>query len=58
MILTESEILNASILIVDDQEANIDLLEQLLGEAGYTRVSFDHEPAGGRAPCIARTATT
>src|ERR1035437_4289054 len=33
------EILNASILIVDDQESNISLLEQLLGEAGYSRVS-------------------
>ena len=32
-------ILNASILIVDDQESNISLLEQLLGEAGYSRVS-------------------
>jgi CheY-like chemotaxis protein len=36
MTLTESEILAASILIVDDQESNVLLLEQLLGEAGYT----------------------
>ena len=32
-------ILNASILIVDDRESNIQLLEQLLREAGYRRVS-------------------
>lgn len=37
--ITETEILNARILIVDDQETNIDLLEQLLGEAGYTNVT-------------------
>jgi CheY-like chemotaxis protein len=36
MMVTESEILAASILIVDDQESNVLLLEQLLGEAGYT----------------------
>jgi PAS domain S-box-containing protein len=34
-----TDILNASILIVDDQQSNVSLLEQLLGEAGYTRVS-------------------
>ena len=28
------DILNASVLIVDDQESNISLLEQLLSEAG------------------------
>jgi CheY-like chemotaxis protein len=28
------DILNASILIVDDQESNVSLLEQLLSEAG------------------------
>jgi PAS domain S-box-containing protein len=33
------DILNARILIVDDQQSNVSLLEQLLGEAGYTRVS-------------------
>lgn len=36
--ITESDILNSSILIVDDQEANVTLLEQLLGEAGYASV--------------------
>ncbi len=33
------DILNASILIVDDQESNVLLLEELLREAGYTRVT-------------------
>ncbi|MDB5969336.1 MAG: putative sensor protein [Hydrocarboniphaga sp.] len=33
------DILNASILIVDDQDTNIALLEQLLSEAGYTRIA-------------------
>jgi PAS domain S-box-containing protein len=37
--LTESDILNASILIADDQEANVMLLEQVLREGGYTRVA-------------------
>ncbi len=39
MMLSATDILNASILIVDDQEANVTLLELLLGEAGYTNVS-------------------
>ena len=40
----EPHILDASILIVDDQEANINLLERLLDEAGYTRVSSTMNP--------------
>jgi diguanylate cyclase (GGDEF)-like protein len=39
MMVGVATILDASILIVDDQEANISLLEQLLGNAGYSRVS-------------------
>jgi PAS domain S-box-containing protein len=39
MKVAEIDILGAAILIVDDQEANVSLLEQLLGEAGYTRVT-------------------
>lgn len=38
------DILNANILIVDDQDANISLLEQLLSEAGYTCVSSTMKP--------------
>jgi PAS domain S-box-containing protein len=38
------DILNASILIVDDQESNVSLLEQLLREAGYTCVASTMNP--------------
>jgi PAS domain S-box-containing protein len=38
------DILDASILIVDDQRANVQLLERLLGDAGYTRVSTTMDP--------------
>jgi len=44
MILTDSDILKASILIVDDQESNISLLEQLLNETGYTGVTTTMNP--------------
>ena len=44
MIISEADILDASILIVDDQESNIALLDQLLSEAGYTRVSSTMNP--------------
>ena len=44
MTLSESDILNASILIVDDQESNVSLLEQLLGDAGYTCVASTMDP--------------
>ena len=40
------DILGASILIVDDQEANVTLLEQLLKEAGYRRGSITMDPFG------------
>src|SRR5271168_657857 len=44
MIVKASDILNASILIVDDQEPNVALLDQLLSEAGYTRVTATMNP--------------
>jgi PAS domain S-box-containing protein len=44
MMLAASEILNASILIVDDQEINVTLLQQMLAEAGYTRVASTMNP--------------
>ena len=44
MIITDSDILKASILIVDDQESNISLLEQLLSETGYTGVTSTMNP--------------
>jgi PAS domain S-box-containing protein len=44
MKIPNAEILAAAILIVDDQKVNIQLLEQLLGEAGYTNVSSTMDP--------------
>lgn len=38
------DILGASILIVDDQDANVKLLERLLGDAGYTNVASTMAP--------------
>jgi len=46
--LEPSEILKASILIVDDQEANVTLLEKMLHNVGYTQVSSTMNP---RAVC-------
>jgi PAS domain S-box-containing protein len=45
MMLSANEILDAKILIVDDQASNVALLEQLLGGAGYTNVSATLKPA-------------
>jgi CheY-like chemotaxis protein len=42
--LEVSEILNASILIVDDQEANVMLLEQMLRNGGYTNITTTQLP--------------
>jgi PAS domain S-box-containing protein len=42
--LSPPDVLSAGILIVDDQEANIVLLEQLLADAGYTNVSSTMSP--------------
>jgi PAS domain S-box-containing protein len=39
-----ADIHHASILIVDDQAANIDLIEQLLHEEGYTQVTSTLDP--------------
>ena len=39
-----SDLLNAGILIVDDQEGNILLLERMLHEAGYRSVSSTKDP--------------
>ena len=41
---TETDILNAKILIVDDKEPNVTLLEQLLNESGYTCVASTRNP--------------
>ena len=44
MKLPEQDIFAARILIVDDQDANVRLLERLLREAGYTGVSSTMDP--------------
>jgi signal transduction histidine kinase len=44
MMFAESDILNASILIVDDQDSYVSLLEQLLRETGYTCVASTMNP--------------
>ena len=44
MKITETQIFQARILIVDDQEANVVLLEQTLLDAGYTNVSLCMNP--------------
>jgi CheY-like chemotaxis protein len=41
---TEFDILNASVLVVDDQPVNVLLLEQLLASTGYTRVRSTMNP--------------
>ncbi|MHB9119181.1 MAG: response regulator [Burkholderiales bacterium] len=42
--LNAADILDANILIVDDQEANVQLLEEILREAGYRRIASTMDP--------------
>jgi diguanylate cyclase (GGDEF)-like protein len=42
--ISDQDILNAKILIVDDQQANVTLLETMLGDAGYRRVTSTLDP--------------
>jgi len=42
--VTASKILNAKVLIVDDQKSNVLLLEEILQEAGYTDVTSTMDP--------------
>ncbi len=42
--VSTADILNARILIVDDQEANVQLLEQMLRGAGYQRLTSTLDP--------------
>lgn len=44
VMLQPSEILNASILVVDDQEANVMLLDQMLRNEGYTNITTTQLP--------------
>jgi len=42
--VSEADILNASILIVDDLATNVELLDKLLRGAGYTRITSTQDP--------------
>jgi signal transduction histidine kinase len=42
--ISREDILRASILIVDDQEANVSLLEQMLSGAGYVSIASTKDP--------------
>ncbi len=43
--ITNNDILGASVLIVDDQETNVRMLQHLLADAGYTHVTATMLPA-------------
>ena len=47
--IAESDLLNASILIVDDQELNVRLLDLMLRHAGYTVIASTTNPMHVRA---------
>jgi two-component system, cell cycle response regulator len=49
MTISTDEILNANILILDDQEANVQLLEQMLRDVGYQRVTSITDPYAARS---------
>jgi len=44
VMLNDTDILNAGILVVDDQEANLQLLERMLKDAGYTHITTTQDP--------------
>jgi PAS domain S-box-containing protein len=44
VLISNPGILSAKILVVDDQEANVRLLEQMLSEAGYTCIASTMDP--------------
>ena len=44
MMVNATDILNARILIVDDQESNVNLLEQMLREDGYASIASTMNP--------------
>lgn len=51
--IEEFAIFNASVLIVDDRAANVQLLEQLLRDTGYTNITVTMDPT---AVCPLHTA--
>jgi PAS domain S-box-containing protein len=42
--ISAHDILNANLLIVDDQQSNVLLLEEMLRDAGYTRIASTMDP--------------
>jgi len=42
--ISSADILKASILIVDDQQADVSLLEKMLSGAGYVSISSTRNP--------------
>jgi CheY-like chemotaxis protein len=44
MMISEQEIFNASIFIVDDQEANVQLLDKMLRKSGYRCITSTMDP--------------
>jgi two-component system cell cycle response regulator len=48
MMISADEILDANILIIDDQQSNVQLLQQMLHEAGYRSITSTMDP---RAVC-------
>ena len=42
--ISASDILNASILVVDDRDANVRLLEGMLSSAGYASITSTMDP--------------
>jgi len=42
--VSAADILNASILIVDDQEADVQILEQMLRKAGHRCITSTMDP--------------
>lgn len=42
--MRDAAVANAAILVVDDEEANVDLIEQILARAGYTAVTGVTDP--------------
>lgn len=51
-------VFNASILIIDDKEANVLLLERMLRGAGYTAITSTMDPHARCVICIGKIATT
>lgn len=44
MMVSNSEIRAARVLVVDDQQANVALLEQMLRDAGYSNITSTQRP--------------